>query len=114
MSKDARILAFAGSARVDSNNKSLVKVAIKGAEEAGATVTYLDFKDILMPLYDGDLEDEKGLPDTVGQLLDVPMEHSGLLIAAPEYNGSIPPLLHLIPPDRIAPQNWGRGDSHRN
>ena len=37
-----KILAFAGSTRTESFNKKLIKVAIKGAEAAGAQVTYLD------------------------------------------------------------------------
>ena len=34
-----KILAFAGSARLDSFNKKMVKIAALGAQEAGAEVT---------------------------------------------------------------------------
>lgn len=50
----AKILAFAGSARQDSVNKKLVKIAVEGAKAAGAEVTYLDFRDLPLPLYDGE------------------------------------------------------------
>ena len=88
-----KILAFAGSARTDSFNKKLVKIAADGARAAGAEVTYVDFKDLPMPLYDEDLEAAEGLPKTVIQFKVLLKEHQGFLIASPEYNSSISPLL---------------------
>ena len=88
-----KILAFAGSARTDSFNKKLVKIAADGARAAGAEVTYVDFKDLPMPLYDEDLEAAEGLPKTVIQFKALLKEHQGFLIASPEYNSSISPLL---------------------
>lgn len=88
-----RILAFAGSARKDSFNKKLVKIAVQGAKAAGAEVTYLDFRDLPLPLYDGDLEESEGLPDNARKLKAMMKAHQGFLIACPEYNSSITPLL---------------------
>jgi len=88
-----RLLAFAGSARRDSFNKRLLVSLVEGARAAGAEVTVLDLREWPMPLYDGDLEDEQGLPDTVVRLKALMREHDGLLLACPEYNGSITPLL---------------------
>ena len=88
-----RILAFAGSARKDSFNKKLVKIAVEGAKVAGAEVTYLDFRDLPLPLYDGDLEESDGLPDNARKLKAMMKAHQGFLIACPEYNSSITPLL---------------------
>ncbi|MBD2124646.1 NADPH-dependent FMN reductase [Trichocoleus sp. FACHB-262] len=88
-----KILAFAGSARQDSINKKLVKVALEGAKAAGAEVTYLDFRDLPIPLYDGDLEEAEGLPENVLKLKALMKAHQGFLIACPEYNSSITPLL---------------------
>ena len=64
----AKILAFAGSARQDSINKKLVKIAASGATAAGADVTVLDFRDLPLPLYDGDVEAAEGLPENVLKL----------------------------------------------
>jgi chromate reductase, NAD(P)H dehydrogenase (quinone) len=89
----AKILAFAGSARQDSFNKKLVKIAIAGAKAAGAEVTYLDFRDLPLPLYDGDLETSDGLPENALKLKAMMKAHQGFLIACPEYNSSITPLL---------------------
>lgn len=89
----AKILAFAGSARQDSFNKKLVKIAAQGARTAGAEVTYLDFRDLPLPLYDGDLEEAEGLPENALKLKALMKAHQGFLIACPEYNSSITPLL---------------------
>ncbi len=88
-----KILALAGSARVDSFNKKLVKIALEGAKAAGAEVTYLDFHDLPLPLYDEDLEAAQGLPENVLTLKKLMKAHQGFLIASPEYNSSITPLL---------------------
>jgi len=88
-----KILAFAGSARKDSFNKKLVKIAIAGAKAAGAEVTDLDFRDLPLPLFDEDLEATEGLPENVLKLKAMMKAHQGFLIACPEYNSSITPLL---------------------
>jgi chromate reductase, NAD(P)H dehydrogenase (quinone) len=88
-----KILAFAGSARKDSFNKKLVKVAIVGAQAAGAEVTYLDFRDLSLPIFDEDLETAEGLPDNVLKLKAMMKAHQGFLLACPEYNSSITSLL---------------------
>jgi NAD(P)H-dependent FMN reductase len=46
-----------------------------------------------IPLYDGDLEDEHGVPSAVQRLKDRIAETDGLLIVTPEYNNSIPGVL---------------------
>lgn len=84
-----KILAFAGSTRTDSFNKKLVKIAVTGAIEGGADVTVIDLRDFAMPLYDGDLEQQQGLPSNAKKLKDLMLSHQGLLISAPEYNSSI-------------------------
>lgn len=84
-----KILAFAGSTRTDSFNKKLVKIAVTGAIEGGADVTVIDLRDFAMPLYDGDLEQQQGLPSNAKKLKDLMLSHQGFLISAPEYNSSI-------------------------
>ena len=88
-----KILAFAGSARKNSFNKQLVKIAVLGAKAAGAEITYLDFRDLPLPLYDQDLEISEGLPANALKLKAMMKAHQGFLIACPEYNSSITPLL---------------------
>ena len=93
MSTAPKILAFAGSARAGSLNKKLVQVAAQGAEQAGAEVTYVDLAKFPMPLYDQDLQEREGFPESVLAFKSLMKSHQGFLIACPEYNSSITPLL---------------------
>ncbi|MGA1263044.1 MAG: NADPH-dependent FMN reductase [Prochlorothrix sp.] len=93
MAQPPKLLAFAGSARVASFNKKLVQVAAAAAEAGGAAVTVADLAHYPMPLFNEDLEAEQGLPQSVLQFKDLLKNHDGFLIACPEYNGSITPLL---------------------
>ena len=88
-----RILAFASSTRRESFNKKLVAIAAQGAREAGAEVTLIDLKDFPLPLFDQDLEAEQGMPENGKKLKKLFIDHDGLLIASPEYNGSFPAIL---------------------
>ena len=87
------LLAFAGSARRDSFNARLARFAAREAEAAGARAVLLDLARYELPLYNGDLEAEAGLPPAAEALKALFLEHDGFLIASPEYNGSISPLL---------------------
>jgi len=89
----AKILAFAGSVRRESFNRRLLPAAIEGAREAGAEVTHIELADFPLPLFDQDLEAREGLPANARKLKDLFKAHGGLLLACPEYNGSITPLL---------------------
>lgn len=93
MAYTPKILAFAGSTRTDSYNKKLVQVAANGARSVGAEVTYIDLRDFPMPLFDEDLEKDEGTPETVLKFKELMIAHDGLLIACPEYNSSITPVL---------------------
>ncbi|MDW8305301.1 MAG: NAD(P)H-dependent oxidoreductase [Acidobacteriota bacterium] len=88
-----RILAVAGSLRRESYNKRVLNVAIEGAVKAGADVTLIDLNDYPLPLYSADLVAESGFPENATRLQQILLEHDGLLIASPEYNGSLPAAL---------------------
>ena len=88
-----RILALAGSSRKDSFNARLVRVAAEGARQAGADVTVLDLREFPLPLFDEDVEPEILNSDALARLRQTFIDHDGLLIASPEYNSSISPLL---------------------
>lgn len=59
----------------------------------GAEVTRISLADYPLPLMDQDLEREKGIPENAMRLGRMIGAHDGVLIASPEYNASIPPLL---------------------
>ena len=89
MAYKPKILAFAGSLRKESYNKKLVKIALRGAEEAGAEVTYIDLKDYPLPVYDQEIEESQGLPANALKRKQLMAKHDGFLISCPEYNSSM-------------------------
>jgi chromate reductase, NAD(P)H dehydrogenase (quinone) len=88
-----KILTFAASLRHDSYNKKLVRIAARAAEQAGAQVNLIDLRDLPMPIYDGDLEREHGLPANAKAFKQMMIAADGFLIATPEYNKMMPALL---------------------
>lgn len=93
MSRPPRILAFSGSARGGSLNKKLLAATVAAVREAGGEVTVIDLNEHTLPLYDGDLEDREGLPANAVKLIGLIASHQALLIASPEYNSMLTPLL---------------------
>ena len=89
----ANILAFAGSSRKDSWNRKVLEVAIAGARDVGAIVTVVNLADYPMPIYNADWHAENGVPDSMRELRKLMMAANGILIASPEYNASLTPLL---------------------
>ena len=89
----AKILAFAGSSRKQSWNRKVLDVAVQGARDAGAEVTVVNLGDYSMPIYDADWHEANGVPENMLKLRALMMQANGLLIASPEYNASITPLL---------------------
>ena len=89
----ARILVFAGSARRDSINKKLARVAAESARAAGGEVTFLDLDDFPMPVYHGDLESSQGMPANGMKLRATFIGHDALIIVSPENNQSVSALL---------------------
>lgn len=87
------ILVFAGSTRTGSYNKLLAKCAAEAARTAGAEVTYLDLRDLGLPLFDEDLEAANGLPEGARKLKTLLQACDGFLIASPEYNSTITAVL---------------------
>jgi NAD(P)H-dependent FMN reductase len=88
-----KILAFAGSLRGGSLNRKLVRIAAAGARDAGADVSEIDLREIAMPLYDGDIEREQGLPPNAKLFKRLLIEHRGFLISSPEYNTAMTAVL---------------------
>jgi NAD(P)H-dependent FMN reductase len=81
------ILGLSGSLRAGSLNSSLLRAAA-GEMPKGVSLEIGSIKGI--PLYDGDVEDAKGLPDAVVKLKERVVATDGLLLVTPEYNNSLP------------------------
>jgi NAD(P)H-dependent FMN reductase len=85
-----RIIGIAGSLRSGSFNAALLRVAA-GAMPAHSTIEIASIAGI--PLYDGDLEAEQGIPEPVERLKAALAAADGLLLVTPEYNNSVPGVL---------------------
>ena len=92
MAAPVRVIVTAGSARRGSFNAALAKVAAQMARTAGADVDELDLRALGLPVYDGDVE-AAGLPAGALEFRRRMAEADALLIAAPEYNAFVTPLV---------------------
>jgi chromate reductase len=88
-----KVLVFAGSIRTGSLSQKLAAAAAKELALADADVTRISLADYPLPIYDGDLETEKGIPENALKLGRLIAAHQGVFIATPEYNNSLPALL---------------------
>lgn len=88
-----KILVFAGSVRTGAYSGRTADVAQRELAIQGAEVTRISLADYPLPIFDQDMEREKGIPANALQLSRQIAAHDGVLIATPEHNGSIPSLL---------------------
>jgi NAD(P)H-dependent FMN reductase len=83
----AKLIGISGSLRKSSYNTALLRAAAELAP-AGTDVEVASIAGI--PLYDGDVESERGIPAPVAALKDKIAAADGLLLVTPEYNNSLP------------------------
>ena len=88
-----KALVFAGSVRQGSIHRRLARAVAEQLERRGVEVTLADLRDYPMPLYEGDLEAEEGIPLAANQLKQLAKQADAFVIASPEYNGSYPAVL---------------------
>src|SRR5215212_9110948 len=81
------IIGISGSLRRGSFNTALLRAAVD-LMPAGSELRIESIEGV--PLYNGDVEAQDGIPTRVAELKRTIAESSGLLIATPEYNNSIP------------------------
>lgn len=88
-----KILVFAGSVRAGAYSGRTADAAYKELALQGADVVRISLSDYPLPIMDEDLEKERGVPENALKLARMIAAHDAFLIASPEYNSSIPPLL---------------------
>lgn len=93
MNRKTSILAFAGSVRTGALSAKLAAAAAKEIALLDTEVTTISLADYPLPIYDGDFEEDKGIPENATRLAKLIVAHQGVFIATPEYNHSLPPLL---------------------
>lgn len=89
-----KLLFLSGSTRQQSFNKKLAQLAANYCQfNTDVEATFIDLKDYPMPIYNGDDENNNGLPDNAILLKKLFSEADGFFISSPEYNSSISALL---------------------
>ena len=82
-----KLFGISGSLRRRSFNSSL----LRAAETLLPPDTTLEIGDITgIPLYNGDVEEASGVPESVTTLKDAIAAADGVILATPEYNNGIP------------------------
>ncbi len=82
-----KLIGIAGSLRRHSYNRGLLRAAAESVP-GGVTLQAASIDDV--PLYNGDIEQEQGIPAPVARLKDEIEAADGLLLVTPEYNNGIP------------------------
>jgi chromate reductase len=82
-----KIIGISGSLRRGSFNSALLRAAVE-LMPVGAELTIESIEGI--PLYNGDVEAEEGIPARAAELKTAIAGADGLLMATPEYNNSLP------------------------
>ena len=93
MKNCVRVLLFAASLRKDSLNARLAQIVRRILEGRSVEVDYAMMRDFDCPSYDQDEENAQGIPPGAQRFRERLLESDAFLIAAPEYNGSMPGVL---------------------
>ena len=88
--RNVRVLVFAASLRRASLNRRLAELAAAVVEEKGGTPERATMADFDCPSYSGDVEQESGVPAGAQRLRERLTAADAFIIAAPEYNASMP------------------------
>lgn len=81
------VIGLSGSLRRGSYNAAVLRAA---ASMMPADSVLRIESIAAIPLYDGDVETDSGIPESVAQLKEAIAAADGLLLVTPEYNNSIP------------------------
>ncbi len=87
------LLVLSGSTRGGSHNGRLAALVARELALRDVDVRIVSLADYLLPLYDGDLETTRGVPEAALKLAELMLASDGVFIASPEYNQSVTPLL---------------------
>lgn len=92
-----KVICFSGALRAGSVSKQLVQEAARLLSgQHGVTADYADLKEFPFPVYDSDIEQSIGIPDTILRLAERVRDANALVIASPEYNGGISSVLKTL------------------
>lgn len=84
-----QLFVMGAALRRESFNRKLAAVAAAIALSRGAKVDLADFAEFNMPLYDGDVEESRGLPKGARKFSARIKAADALIFSVPEYNNSV-------------------------
>jgi NAD(P)H-dependent FMN reductase len=90
---ELKILGLAGSVRTGSFNRQLLELIASRLRSRSVEVEVFDLHKSPLPLFDQDLEAAEGLPENARLLKRSIIGSDAVVLAAPEYNASVTPLM---------------------
>jgi FMN reductase len=83
-----RILGIGGSTRQGSKSLTLLQTALRVAEDAGASTTLANVRELALPIFDDDLPREAS-PPALFQLIDDARAADAYVLCSPTYHGTV-------------------------
>jgi len=80
------VVGLGGSLAQHSNSLAALKIALQGAEEAGAATELLDIRELALPMFEPENDHP---PESVLKLCDAIHKAAGLIWSSPMYHGTI-------------------------
>ena len=81
-----RVVAIGGSTRPGSSAELAVRVAASAAQEAGADVTVIAGRDLMLPIYD---TEDSHRTAAARRLVEAVRSADGILLSSPGYHGAL-------------------------
>lgn len=89
-----KVIIISGSTRQGSLNTKLAHCAYNIlSQNNDINVEIVDLSNYDMPIYNGDMEEQNGLPEKAAQFKEKLQACDGFVMTSPEYNGFFSPLL---------------------
>jgi NAD(P)H-dependent FMN reductase len=82
------IIAISGSMNPNSTTKKATQIVVNAAKKAGGDVELIHLADFPLPIFDC-RKDKTTYPENVHTLIRKVTEADGIILASPEYHGSI-------------------------
>jgi len=84
-----RVLGLGGSLRQPSQSETALRMALRGAEDAGAVTEVFTAENLDLPLYPGMHASGAGGRERIDALLAAVRRADGLIFASPAYHGTV-------------------------
>jgi FMN reductase len=81
-----RVVGIGGSIRAESHSELALRIALAGAEAAGARTTAITGADLVLPFYDPAID---ATPEKAGRLVQAVREADGVVLVSPGYHGTV-------------------------